>query len=129
MKKSLVPRHEVIVTNPRCRRSAPNLASHYHRDVVLPLQENGVTLLGSVHVECMPDEGPFEAAWIHSMTTVPNSDCTIKAIVGSCDLTQPTVDEELAKLKAASPLVRGVRWILDCVGPFESNTATHVATT
>lgn len=55
--------------------------------------------------------------------------CTVKAIVGSCDLTKPSVDEDLAKLKAASPMVRGVRWILDCVGPFEPNTATHVATT
>jgi hypothetical protein len=41
-------------------------------------------------------------------------------IVTSCDLTMPTVDNDLAALLKNSPTkVKGIRWILDCVGTFE----------
>ena len=56
------------------------------------------------------------------------SPSTVKAIVGSCDLSKSTVDDDLLKLKKSSSKVRGVRWILDCVGPYQPNTATHIAT-
>lgn len=104
------------------------VASHYYNDVVQPLQEKGIKFVGSVHVECMPDDGAKEIMWVDSIAR-QDCNCTVKAIVGSCDLVSPSVDEDLAKLKRASPMVRGVRWILDCVGPFEPGTATHVATT
>lgn len=52
----------------------------------------------------------------------------VRAIVASCDLTSPTVDQDLAQLKEASLKVRGVWWILDCIGPYEPGTATHVGT-
>ena len=94
----------------------------YDRDVVDPLAKAGIELVASVHVECMPDSGEEECAWVSSLPS------TVKAIVASCDLAQPTADEELEKLKQSSSMVRGVRWILDCVGKFEPNTATHVAT-
>lgn len=95
----------------------------YDRDVVKSLSAGGVNLIGSVHVESMPDDGVKEAAWVDSLSS------SVKAIVGSCDLSSATVDVDLQRLKEASTLVRGVRWILDCVGPFEPGTATHVATT
>jgi predicted TIM-barrel fold metal-dependent hydrolase len=99
------------------------LPQEFEEQVVKPLADAGVRLIGSVHVECIPDDGLKEAIWIDSM-----EDSTVSAIVASCDLTSFTVDQDLAQLKQASPKVRGVRWILDCVGPFEPNTATHVAT-
>jgi predicted TIM-barrel fold metal-dependent hydrolase len=99
------------------------LPEHYDRDVLQPLQQAGVTVTGSVHVECMPDDGSKEAAWIESLSS------SVKAIVGSCDLASSTVGQDLQKLKESSTRLRGVRWILDCVGPFEPDTATHVATT
>ena len=97
----------------------------YHRDVVAPLAAVNVTVEGSVHVECMPDNGPQEASWVDSLS---GSKCTVQAIVGSCDLASPTVAEDLEALTKASTKLRGVRWILDCVGRFEPNTATHIAT-
>lgn len=95
----------------------------YEKHVVVPLAKAGVNLVGSVHVEAIPDDGLKEALWVDSLK--PSK---VVAIVASCDLTSSSVDEDLAKLKQASPRIRGVRWILDCVGPFERNTATHVAT-
>lgn len=98
------------------------LPHDYEKDVVKPLAEVGVSLVGSVHVECIPDDGLKEAIWVDSLNS------TVQAIVASCDLTSDSVDQDLLALKQASQKVRGVRWILDCVGPFEPNTATHVAT-
>jgi predicted TIM-barrel fold metal-dependent hydrolase len=99
------------------------LPHDYHKDVVETLHAAGIELLGSVHVECMPDNGAEEAAWVESLS------CTVKAIVGSCDLASASAEWELERLVTTSPKLRGVRWILDCVGPFEPNTATHIATT
>lgn len=99
------------------------LPQDYELDVVQPLAKAGVRLVGSVHVECIPDDGVKEAIWVDSL-----ENSTVSAIVASCDLTSLSIDDDLFQLKQASPRVRGVRWILDCVGPFEPNTATHVAT-
>jgi predicted TIM-barrel fold metal-dependent hydrolase len=72
----------------------------------------------------MPDDGAKEAEWVSSF-----QESTVEAIIASCDLTDKDVDTKLQQLKEY-PKVKGVRWILDCVGPFEPNTnpATHVAT-
>jgi predicted TIM-barrel fold metal-dependent hydrolase len=103
------------------------LPSDYQGDVLEPLRRAGITLVGSVHVECMPDNGLDEVAWVESLAREDAS--AVKAIVASCDLTSPTADQELARLKQTSAKVRGIRWILDCVGNFEGgNTATHVGT-
>jgi predicted TIM-barrel fold metal-dependent hydrolase len=103
------------------------LPEDYKHQVVEPLQTAGVKLVGSVHVEGMPDDGAKEAAWISSFQ---ESESTVAAIVASCDLTDPDVDTKLHQLKQDYPKVKGVRWILDCVGPFDpiKNPATHVAT-
>ena len=52
----------------------------------------------------------------------------VGAHVGSIDLSQDDANDQIIALKAASPKVRGVRYILDYVGPFDGKTATHVAT-
>jgi len=98
------------------------LPSDYEAHVVKPLADAGVRLIGSVHVECIPDDGLNEAIWVDSLES------KVSAIVASCDLTLLTADQDLSQLKQSSSKVRGVRWILDCVGPFEPNTATHIAT-
>jgi predicted TIM-barrel fold metal-dependent hydrolase len=105
------------------------LPSDYTRDVVLPLRAAGVTLSGSVHVECLPDDGVAEAAWVQGLYTSP-----VRATVASCDLAQPLdiVEAQLAALVSTStkgPAVRGVRWILDADGPFGALNATHVGVT
>lgn len=101
------------------------LPSDYAKDVVAPLKDAGIAIVGSVHVECMPDDGPAEATWVQSMA----ADSTIQTIVASTDLTKESVNDDLNKLKETSPQVHGIRWILDCVGPFrKGQDATHVAT-
>ena len=104
------------------------LPSQYQRDVVEPLKAAGVTVVGSTHVECMPDDGVAEVAWIEAL-----SPTSVQAIVASTDLASPNINDELMKLRQASPeKLKGIRWILDCVGKFDkgggNNTATHVAT-
>ena len=105
------------------------LPSNYESDVTHVLKHNGITLIGTVHVECMPDEGALEVAWVESQ----QQDTMVRAVVGSCDLASSSVEKSLNELIQASPRVKGVRWILDCGGDgtsaFEPNTATHVATT
>jgi predicted TIM-barrel fold metal-dependent hydrolase len=100
------------------------LAEDYQRDVIAPLQRAGVQLIGSVHMEAMPDNGQMEAEWVSSFA----SSTRVSAIVASCDLAKPNAREKLLEFQKQVPLVRGVRWILDCVGKFAPDTATHAAT-
>lgn len=104
------------------------LPADYHKDVVAALQEKGIALTSSVHVECMPDDGLAEAEWVTGIASTTNTG-TVKAIVASCDLASDTAQDDLMKLAALSFPVKGIRWIVDCVGKFEPNTPTHVATT
>mmetsp|Transcript_17714 Transcript_17714/g.35348 ORF Transcript_17714/g.35348 Transcript_17714/m.35348 type:complete len:397 (-) Transcript_17714:270-1460(-) len=107
------------------------LPGDYRRDVVRPIDASESPALaqfrhaGSVHVESMPDDGAAEARWVGSLPST-----TVAAIVASCDLSGADADDELRKIVAASPSVRGVRWMLDYVGPHGTpgNEATHVAT-
>lgn len=104
------------------------LAEDYRRDVIEPLEKAGVKFGGSVHVEAIPDDGIQEARWVAESISSSN----VKAIVASCDLAQDAsrVDAELHTLTTEIPQVKGIRWILDCVGKYDGgNTATHVATT
>jgi predicted TIM-barrel fold metal-dependent hydrolase len=104
------------------------LAEDYHRDVITPIENAGVTFYGSVHMECIPDDGLSEARWVASAIQ-SSSASYVKAIVASCHLAQDIniVNNELEQLTKI-PQVKGIRWILDCVGKFDGNTATHVAT-
>ena len=105
------------------------LPEHYTADVVEPLAESNITLTGSVHIEVLTDTpfgGVEEAAWVQSL--VDQGDAPeLRAIIGSCDLGDANnVEECLSEMVDASPLVRGIRWILDYVGPFDGSSATHV---
>ena len=104
------------------------LPEDYARDVIEPLSKLGIKFYGSVHVEAMPDSGTEEVAWVEKMSAAGR--CTyVKAFVASCDLSDENVDDELQKLTKSSPKLRGIRWIVDCVGKFQGGkTATHVAT-
>ena len=106
------------------------LDGDYFRDVIEPLQKVGVNVQGSIHMECIPDNGIEEATWVaDSIKATPSS--TIKGIIASCDLAQEAsiVDAELQKLSQIDR-VKGIRWILDCVGKFNGGKdATHIATT
>ena len=106
--------------------SASYMPEDYHTDVVVPLQEAGIEFMGSVHVECMPDQGIAEAKWVKEL---PGT--TVKAIVASCDLSQPSAGEELEDLVSLGDRVKGIRWILDYdIGPFNGGkNPTHVAVT
>jgi predicted TIM-barrel fold metal-dependent hydrolase len=114
-------------------RLIPNtvyLAEDYRRDVIGTLERAGVVFVGSVHMECIPDDGLAEAQWVAGAIR-SSSASYVKAIVASCHLAQDVdaVERELTALTTI-PQVRGIRWILDCVGTFDGgNTATHVATT
>ncbi|VEU34886.1 unnamed protein product [Pseudo-nitzschia multistriata] len=105
------------------------LAVDYRRDVISPLENAGVTFRGSIHMECLPDDGLAEANWVNAM--IDDSPTSIKGIIASCNLAQDTatVENELKKLSEVRR-VKGIRWILDCVGKFDGGkNATHVATT
>ncbi|KAL3919589.1 MAG: hypothetical protein SGPRY_005572, partial [Prymnesium sp.] len=87
----------------------------------------GVEVECTVHVEAMPDEGAAEASWLEGL--VDAGECRIGAIVGNCKLPRMSAPQELSQLVAASPLLRGVRFILDHEGTFDGKNATHVAVT
>ena len=100
----------------------------YRADVRDNLAKAGVEFLGSVHIEAMPDDGAEEVKWIEGMRS-EGRDERIRSIVGSVDLAGEGAADDIAKLKAASDRICGVRWMLDCVGKFDGGkSATHPAT-
>jgi len=109
------------------------LADDYRRDVINPLEEAGIKFQGSIHMECLPDDGINEVNWITNsiiQDSPSNSRGIIKGIIASCNLAQDIliVENELQQLSQVDR-VRGIRWILDCVGGFDGKNATHIATT
>ena len=105
-------------------------AEQYQEDVVADLRAAGIEVAGSVHVEAMPDDGAAEAGYVQGLVDGGRAGTVgTGAIVGSVDLAKADAGARIEALVGASGLVRGVRWILDCVGRFEGGkTATHVAT-
>lgn len=120
------------------KRFFPNesyLPYEYYDDVVEPIEGSEVLGRrirgggrfrhgGSVHVELMPDDGLCEVMWIDDVQTrmaqANDSPYTsVRATVASCNLADDaaTVRRNLEALKECSHRVRGIRWILDCVGP------------
>ena len=74
------------------------LAKDYFFDVIDPLQKAGVEFIGSVNVECLPDDGVSEVEWVKS-----DSSSAVVGIVASCDLAQGAiVEKELEKLSGIS---------------------------
>lgn len=105
-----------------------SLPEDYTRDVIDKLANVGVKMIGTVHVEAMPDDGVDEISWVERMATEGRCNF-VKGYVASANLTNDDIDNQLQKLVGTTPKLRGIRWILDCVGKFEGGkTATHVAT-
>lgn len=76
----------------------------------------------------MPDNGVKEILWIEKM--VAEGRCKVAAIVAMCDLSLPSASQHLESLLQASPdRLRGIRYILDYNGPFDSvgTNGTHIA--
>eukprot|EP00574_Skeletonema_japonicum_P001679 CAMPEP_0201741388 /NCGR_PEP_ID=MMETSP0593-20130828/46787_1 /ASSEMBLY_ACC=CAM_ASM_000672 /TAXON_ID=267983 /ORGANISM="Skeletonema japonicum, Strain CCMP2506" /LENGTH=355 /DNA_ID=CAMNT_0048235723 /DNA_START=45 /DNA_END=1112 /DNA_ORIENTATION=+ len=111
------------------------LPKDYTRDIIEPLAKVGVKMIGTVHVEAMPDSGVEEVTWVEQMMTNSCLDDDqqphyVKGYVASANLTEDTIDQQLQQLVGTTTKLRGIRWIVDCVGKFENGTtATHPATT
>lgn len=84
-----------------------------------------VPIKKSVHVEAMPDDGVAEVEWVDRLVQEGKAP-TVGAIVAQCDLSADDASAQLDAIKAASSLVRGIRYILDYDGPFDGTNATHV---
>ena len=79
----------------------------------------------TVHVEALAVDGAGEARYVEQLAD--GGMCKVAAIVANCDLSAPDAAAQLAALKKASPRLRGIRYILDYVGPWTGKNATHVA--
>lgn len=135
-KEVVDPHHHFFDTNNNSFQSffesiAPNtvcLPEDYTRDVIDALAKVGVTMSGTIHVEAMPDNGVDEVKWVEQMAA--EGRCAyVKGYVASANLTDDDIESQLQKLVDTTHKLRGIRWILDCVGKYEGGrTATHVAT-
>lgn len=81
----------------------------------------------SVHIEIMPDDALAECRWVESLIAAGRA--RDAAIVASCNLADNDVEVQLKRLTGSCPHVRGIRYILDYVGPYDGKSATHVAVT
>lgn len=109
------------------------LPEDYSHDVIDPLEKAGVKFCGSIHLEAIPSDGLAEAQWVSRLVETTPS-CRVKAIVASCNLAANDIEDQLETLTdpalfSVHTPVKGIRWILDCVGKFNGHDATHVATT
>ena len=93
-------------------------------------EAEGLNIVSSVHIECISEiDGVGEAKWVDAI--VKEKRCVVGGIVASCNLAQSDAPARLDAICAASPLVRGIRLIIDYDGPFDGckTCGTHVATT
>lgn len=111
----------------------PFLPEDYKRDVIDDIASIGVQLIGSIHMEVIPDNGLDEVKWVMDLIERGKAE-SIKGIVASVNLADDNVDEQLKLLHDAtattkSGMLKGIRWIADYVAPYDGKNATHVATT
>jgi predicted TIM-barrel fold metal-dependent hydrolase len=87
----------------------------------------GLQIEKTVHVEALADGDDVEAKWVEGLAAAGR--CKVAAIVAACDLAAPDAGAALDKIIAASPKVKGIRWIVDYDGPFDGGKTcgTHVA--
>lgn len=99
----------------------------YQKDVLDEYAKIGVSIDAAVHLEALPDDGAMEAAWVWQHVTDGRAPY-LKAIVGSVNLASEDAEKEIVALKQAAPegVVKGCRWIMDCVGPFDGKSETHI---
>ena len=81
----------------------------------------------SVHIEIIPNDALEECRWVESL--ISSGRARDAAIVASCNLAARDANACLRRLTQSCPHVRGIRYILDYVGPYNASSATHVATT
>ena len=87
---------------------------------------SGLPVRATVHVEAMPDDPLAEVRFVEALATA--GECKVGAIVAACNLADADAAAQLDALCAASPRVKGIRYILDYDGPFNGGeNATHVA--
>ena len=83
-------------------------------------------IVSTVHVEALADDGAAEVSFVESL--ISSGQCKVAAIVAGCNLADDDAATQLEAIKAASPRVVGIRWILDHDGEFDGGkNATHVA--
>ena len=93
----------------------------------LPAEYNAhagdLNIEATVHIEACGNNGDpvAEVQWLESL--VGQGGCKPLSIVALCDLAAPDAADRLKALVAASPRVKGVRWVLDYDG--EDSPATH----
>ena len=83
----------------------------------------------TVHMEALPDSSIDEVVWLERLILEGRAPM-VGAIVAQCNLALDNTESYLDKLVAASPSrLRGIRYILDYDGPYNSSNsnATHVA--
>jgi len=84
----------------------------------------GLPISKSVHVEAMCDSAIGEAQWIEALADADR--CKVAAVVAGVNLADADAEAQLDELKAKCPRLRGNRYIIDYVGPFDGGkTATH----
>jgi len=84
----------------------------------------GLPISKTVHVEAMCDSALGEAQWVEGLADAGR--CKVAAIVAGVNLADPDAEAQLDELKAKCPRLRGNRYIIDYVGPFEGGkNATH----
>ena len=108
------------------------LPEDYKRDVIDDIASIGVELVGSIHMEVIPDDGLSEVLWVLDLIRQGRCD-DIRGIVASVNLADDDAEKQLQNIHEAtvnSGLLKGVRWILDYVGKYNGlENATHAATT
>ena len=84
----------------------------------------GIPISKTVHVEAMCDSAIGEALWVEGLADAGR--CNVAAIVAGVNLADEDAAAQLDELKAKCPRLRGNRYIIDYVGPFDGgNNATH----
>ena len=86
-----------------------------------------INVTKSVHIEIIPNDALEECRWVESL--ISSGRALDAAIVASCNLAARDASACLTRLTQSCPHVRGIRYILDYVGPYNASSATHVATT
>ena len=101
---------------------------HYIKSAnYLPTEYNAhagdLNIEATVHIEACGNNGDpvAEVQWLESL--VGQGGCKPLSIVALCDLAAPDAADRLKALVAASPRVKGVRWVLDYDG--DDSPATH----
>uniref|UniRef100_A0A7S2E0J5 Amidohydrolase-related domain-containing protein n=1 Tax=Octactis speculum TaxID=3111310 RepID=A0A7S2E0J5_9STRA len=108
----------------------PFLPQDYAEAMAAAAAGCGRRLAASVHLEVIPEDGVREVAWVQSLVDggsgggsggggghSSNYKSPVRGIVATADPSTPEFPQELDRCLAASPLVRGVRWILNYDGP------------